>query len=107
MTGLRLLRYVVRWLLQAVPVILGVTVLCFFLLQLAPGDLAEVLAGESGGASAEYIQDLRARYGLDKPVPVQLAVYVRNVFLFDLGFSFRHSSKVSDLLLDPRIKVDE
>ena len=43
MTGLRLLRYIVRRLLQAVPVILGVTVLCFLLLQLAPGDLAEVL----------------------------------------------------------------
>ena len=100
MTGLRLLRYIVRRLLQAVPVILGVTVLCFLLLQLAPGDLAEVLAGESGGASAEYIQDLRARYGLDKPVLVQLAVYVRNVVFFDLGFSFRHSSKVSDLLLE-------
>ena len=100
MTGLRLLRYIVRRLLQAVPVILGVTVLCFLLLQLAPGDLAEVLAGESGGASAEYIQDLRARYGLDQPVLVQLGVYVKNVVFFDLGFSFRHSSNVSDLLLE-------
>ena len=100
MTGLRLLRYILRRLLQAVPVILGVTVLCFLLLQLAPGDLAEVLAGESGGASAEYIQDLRARYGLDKPMLVQLGVYVGNVLFFDLGFSFRHSSNVSDLLLE-------
>jgi peptide/nickel transport system permease protein len=103
MTGNRLLRYVAWRLLQAIPVILGVTVLCFLLLQLAPGDLAEVLAGESGGASKEYIEDLRARYGLDRPVLVQLGVYVKNVLLFDLGFSFRHSANVADLLLERMI----
>jgi peptide/nickel transport system permease protein len=100
MTGNRLLRYVLWRLIQAVPVILGVTVLCFLLLQLAPGDLAEVLAGESGGASKEYIDELRTRYGLDKPVIVQLGIYVKNVMLLDLGFSFRHSADVSDLLLE-------
>ena len=100
MTGARLLRYLLWRLLQAVPVILGVTVLCFLLLQLAPGDLAEVLAGESGGASPGYIEDLRARYGLDKPVLVQLAIYVKNVLFFDLGFSFRHNADVSELLLE-------
>ena len=100
MTGARLLRYLLWRLLQAVPVILGVIVLCFLLLQLAPGDLAEVLAGESGGASPGYIEDLRARYGLDKPVLVQLAIYVKNVLSFDLGFSFRHATNVSDLLLE-------
>jgi peptide/nickel transport system permease protein len=50
MRGVALLRYIVRRLLQTVPVILGVVVLCFLMLQLAPGDLAMVLAGEAGGA---------------------------------------------------------
>jgi peptide/nickel transport system permease protein len=100
MTGARLLRYLVWRLLQAVPVILGVTVLCFLMLQLAPGDLAEVLAGESGGASSGYIEALRARYGLDQPVLVQLGVYIKNVLLFDLGFSFRHNAEVTSLLLE-------
>jgi peptide/nickel transport system permease protein len=100
MTGARLLRYLVWRLLQAVPVVLGVVVLCFLMLQLAPGDLAEVLAGESGGASPGYIEELRARYGLDQPVLVQLGVYVKNVFLFDLGFSFRHNADVTTLLLE-------
>lgn len=100
MTGTRLLRYVLWRLLQAVPVILGVTVLCFLMLQLAPGDLAEVLAGESGGASPGYIEELRARYGLDKPVLVQLGIYIKNIFSFDLGFSFRHNADVTTLLLD-------
>lgn len=100
MTGNRLLRYVAWRLLQAIPVILGVTVLCFLLLQLAPGDLAEVLAGESGGASEQYIEELRKRYGLDKPMLVQLGIYIKNVLQLDLGFSFRHSAEVSELLLE-------
>lgn len=100
MSGARLLRYLLWRLLQAVPVILGVTVMCFLMLQLAPGDLAEVLAGESGGASPGYIETLRARYGLDKPVLVQLVIYVKNVLFFDLGFSFRHNAEVAELLLE-------
>ena len=100
MTGARLLRYLLWRLLQSVPVILGVTVMCFLLLQLAPGDLAEVLAGESGGASPGYIESLRARYGLDKPVLVQLVIYVKNVLVFDLGFSYRHNAEVAELLLE-------
>jgi len=100
MTGTRLLRYLVRRLLQAIPVILGVTVLCFLMLQLAPGDMAEVLAGESGGASPGYIEELRARYGLDQPVLVQLGVYIKNVLALDLGFSFRHNANVTELLLE-------
>ena len=100
MTGARLLRYIAWRLLQAVPVIFGVTVLCFLMVQLAPGDLAEVLAGEAGGASPGYIEELRVRYGLDKPVFVQLYIYIKNVILFDLGFSFRHNADVTSLLLE-------
>ena len=100
MTGARLLRYLIWRLLQAVPVILGVTILCFLMLQLAPGDLAEVLAGESGGASPGYIEELRARYGLDQPMLVQLGVYIKNVLMLDLGFSFRHNEEVTKLLLE-------
>ena len=99
MGGKRLLRYVMRRLLQAVPVVLGVVVLNFLLLQLAPGDAATVLAGEAGGAPFEYIQQLRQRFGLDQPVPVQLALYVKNILALDLGYSFRNQSPVLPLIL--------
>jgi peptide/nickel transport system permease protein len=94
-----LLRYVFRRLLQAIPVILGVVVLNFLLLQLAPGDAATVLAGEAGGAPAEYVQALRERFGLDKPVPIQLALYVKNILALNLGYSFRNQSPVLPLIL--------
>ena len=94
-----LLFYVGRRLLQAIPVIIGVMILCFLLLQLAPGDMAMVLAGEAGGAPPGFIEALRAKYGLDKPVLVQLFLYLKNVAMLDLGFSFRHNAPVLNLLL--------
>ncbi|MEM9031339.1 MAG: ABC transporter permease, partial [Pseudomonadota bacterium] len=72
----------------------------FFLLQLAEGDAVDVLAGEAGSATPEYMAELRAKFGLDQPLPVQLAIYLKNVLTFDLGYSFRHEMPVSELILD-------
>lgn len=96
----RLFKYILWRLAQAVPVVLGVIVLCFLLLQLAPGDLATVLAGESGGATAEYVTQLRERFGLDQPLYVQLLIYMKNVLMLDLGYSYRQSMPVLQLLLE-------
>ncbi|MGB3719245.1 MAG: ABC transporter permease [Proteobacteria bacterium] len=100
MRGAPLLKYILRRLLQVVPVVIGVVILNFLLLQLAPGDLATVLAGEAGGAPQEYIEQLRQRFGHDQPVVVQLFHYLRNLLTLDLGYSFRQSAPVLDLLLD-------
>ncbi len=93
-------RYVVKRLLQAVPVVIAILVVNFFLLHMAEGDAADVLAGEAGSATPEYMAQLREKFGLDKPLPVQLAVYLKNALTFDLGFSFRHNMPVSKLVLD-------
>jgi len=90
--------YVLRRLLQAVPVIAAILVLNFLLLHLAPGDAAQVLAGEAGSASPEYMAQLRHRFGLDRPVAVQLLLYVKNMLTLDLGFSFRHNMPVAELI---------
>jgi peptide/nickel transport system permease protein len=100
MRGGRLARYIVLRLLQAVPVVLGVVVLNFLLLQLAPGDAATVLAGEAGGAPPEYLEQLRARFGLDQPMLVQLGLYLKNILLLDLGYSFRNNAPVLELILE-------
>lgn len=91
--------FVLRRLLQAVPTLLVIAVLNFGIIQLAPGDAADVLAGESGGATPEYMAQLRHEFGLDQPKYVQLAKYVENLFRFDLGYSFRDSMPVRDLIL--------
>ncbi len=90
--------YVLRRLAQAVPVVLAIVVLNFLLLHLAPGDAAQVLAGEAGSASPEYMAQLRERFGLDRPLPLQLVLYVKQVLTLDLGFSFRHNLPVVELI---------
>lgn len=96
----RTLRYVVRRLAQAVPIVLGIVILNFLMLQLAPGDAAEVLAGEAGAATPEYMAQLRQRFGLDQPVWLQLLIYIKNILTLDLGYSFRHNMPVLDLILN-------
>jgi peptide/nickel transport system permease protein len=92
------LRYVVRRLALAIPTILTIVVLNFALVHLAPGDAADVLAGEAGSATPEYMAQLRQKFGLDRPLSVQLAVYLKQVLSFDLGYSFRHGMSVSELI---------
>jgi peptide/nickel transport system permease protein len=92
--------FVLRRLGKAVVVVLGVVVLNFVLIRLVPGDPAYLIAGESGAADEKYLADLRREFGLDRPLPEQLAIYVRAVAGGDLGFSHRQKERVSKLILE-------
>lgn len=87
-----------RTLWQAVPTVIGIIIINFFLLQLAPGDAADVLAGESGSATMETVAALRSRFGLDQPVLVQLVAYLDNLAHFSLGNSPRYNLPVADII---------
>jgi peptide/nickel transport system permease protein len=89
-----------RRLLQAIPLLVGVVVLNFVLIRLAPGDPAMVLAGEAGGTTEEILREIRAQYGLDRPVPVQLGVYVGKLLTGDFGHSYFYHEPVLALILD-------
>ena len=95
-----MLRLVGQRLLKAIPLILAIVICNFVLLKLAPGDAAEVLAGEAAAGTAEYLAELRARFGLDQPVHMQLWHYIVKLATLDLGFSFRHNQTVLSLILD-------
>ena len=96
----KIFRYVSRRLLQGIPIILAIVVLNFFLLNMAEGDAVDVLAGVAGSATPEYMEEFRKKFGLDQPLPVQLAVYLKNVMMLDLGYSFRHDMPVAKLIID-------
>lgn len=98
MRAVQLPFFILRRIAQAIPTLLGIAVLNFFLLKLAPGDAASVLAGEAGGAPLEYIESLREKFGLNEPIHVQLLLYLRNLAMFDLGFSMRNNEAVSTLI---------
>src|SRR3954453_19115454 len=99
-SGRRVTVYVLRRLAQAVPIVIGIVVLNFLLLQLAPGDAATVLAGEAGGARPGYVEALRQRLGLAPTLSIQLPLYLKNVLMLDLGYSFRHGMPVFRLIVD-------
>lgn len=97
-TSRRVLKALVRNGLAAIPTVLAIVVLNFFLLQLAPGDAADVIAGESGAATEDSMRQLRARLGLDLPVVAQLQAYLSNLAQGSLGFSPRYNMPVADLI---------
>ena len=90
--------YIVRRLLATVPVIFVVLLLTFTLLRLTPGDPARILARID--ATEEQVEEMRRRLGLDKPVAVQMWIYVRSVFSGDLGESIGSSYPVNRMVLD-------
>lgn len=85
--------------IQAVPTILIIILLNFLLLQLAPGDAVDVLAGEAGSATAETMHAMRERFGLNNPVLTQLGDYLLGLAQFDLGHSPRFGMPVTDMIL--------
>jgi peptide/nickel transport system permease protein len=88
---------VARRLLQLVGVMVGVAVVTFLLLRLAPGDPARLLAGDR--ASVETIAAIRHQYGLDLPLWQQFLVYVQNLLGGDIGRSLRFQQPVADLIV--------
>ncbi len=85
---------------QAVALVLAVVVLNFVLVHAAPGDPVETIAGASGGMTPELMADLRTQYGLDRPLPVQLGVYLGKVLQGDLGRSYFFNLPVTALIAD-------
>jgi ABC-type dipeptide/oligopeptide/nickel transport system permease component len=94
-----LLIYIFKHLIQAIPLILGIVVVNFSLIHLAPGDPIVALVGEFQ-VSPEYVANIKSEYGLDKPMPVQLLIYVLNVLKGDLGYSFSFKQPVLGVILD-------
>jgi peptide/nickel transport system permease protein len=95
-----MLSFIVQRLIKGVVVLIAIVVLNFFLIRLAPGDPAVVMAGEAGASDQIFVAQLREKFGLDKPLPEQLFVYVKGILSLDLGFSFRQQMPVSKLIAE-------
>jgi len=93
--ALKLLR---RRLIQAVPLLLGVVVINFVLIQLAPGSFLELMTAENQVSDPATIALLRKTYGLDDPVWLQLVKYIWALMRLDFGFSYRQNIPVIDAI---------
>src|SRR5215204_795782 len=91
-------RYLVRRLLMTAPVLLGVATLVFALIHLVPGDPAQAMLGE--GATQEEVSKLRTSLGLDRPLGVQYAGFLKGLVRGDLGRSFRYNTPVTQQIRD-------
>jgi peptide/nickel transport system permease protein len=89
-------RYIVRRLALMIPVLFGITVVVFSLLQLIPGDPATTILGTQ--ARPESVAALRHELGLDRPLWEQYLRYMQNVVTFDLGKSLKFKTSVGSLL---------
>ena len=89
--------YTFRRGLESLATFLGVLALNFILIHAAPGDPAMIMAGEY--ATPEIIAATRARWGLDKPLYIQLYTYITSVFRGDLGYSLDFNRPVLDVIV--------
>jgi len=97
---MNLAQFLAGRLAKGIVVLFAIAVLNFFLIRAAPGDPAQVLAGEAGAADEQLLIQLRERFGLDQPLLTQLWVYLTGYLTFDLGFSYRQQQSVLSLILD-------
>jgi peptide/nickel transport system permease protein len=93
-----MLTYVIHRTFQLFPIILIIVCVNFVLVRLAPGDPISFLLGDAP-ASAEFVANLRAQYGLDRPIYEQLLIYLGDIARGDLGYSFISRADVSDILM--------
>lgn len=93
-----MLGFITRRTLLAIPVLIGIVVVVFFLIRAIPGDPCTSLLGER--ATAEACERFNEANGLNDPIYVQLGIYMKNVFTFNLGDSVRFSRPVNQMLIE-------
>ncbi|MCU0573409.1 MAG: ABC transporter permease [Syntrophobacteraceae bacterium] len=99
--------YLIKRLLQIIPTLLGITLITFLIIQLAPGNPALSKLGMAGegqmaetAISRQIIEQTRQLYGLDKPLAIQYLLWVKRVFTFDFGTSYKDHRNVIDKIAE-------
>jgi peptide/nickel transport system permease protein len=95
--------YLLRRILQIPFIVLAVIIVNFSLIHLVPGDPATVMTGEFGfvgGQPTDFVQQVREKWGLTKPLYEQLWIYVVGVVRGDMGYSFAFNRPVLQLILE-------
>jgi len=90
--------YIVRKLLNTIPIIFGVAIVIFVLFNMVGGDPALMMVGKH--ANAQRIAELRAEYGFDKPQIEQFVQYLKQIVTFDYGRSYATRRQISDMISD-------
>jgi peptide/nickel transport system permease protein len=90
------IRYLVRRTVLAIPLVLGIATLLFFVINLAPGDPTQLMINPS--MRVEVIAQMRANFGLDQPLPVRYVKWLTALVRGDLGYSYSYNQPVSQVI---------
>jgi microcin C transport system permease protein len=108
-------KYILRRILLMIPTLLGITMVCFLIINLAPGSpveqkIAQIrFSAASGGAqsgaasgsvSQEQIETLKKQYGFDKPLHIRYLLWLKNICRLNFGTSFAYETPVTEVILD-------
>jgi len=93
-----MLQYIIKRLLIAIPILVAVVTLVFFVIRLAPGDPAQVILGDS--ASQESLSAMRAELGLDRPILIQYGEFFFSIMKGDLGHSIIRKQPISSMVAE-------
>lgn len=93
-----MIQYIIRRILSAIPVVFGVLLVTFFLVRAIPGDPCTAILGEK--ATPEICERFFKAKGLDKPIPVQFGIYLKDVGQGDFGESIRFKRPITTMLLE-------
>ncbi len=96
----RVLLVLFRRALHGVPVVLGIVVINFLLLNGTPGNVVDSLVGQMGASDPDLVRRMTVQFGLDRPVWERLVYYVWNLVRLDLGFSQFYNMRVDRLILE-------
>ncbi len=90
---------VIERILVMIPIIIGVAVIVFLFMRLMPGDPVDIMMGQGGAVSAGEMQQLRQEFNLDKPLHIQLGLFLADLVRGDLGNSYVQRRPVVDLIV--------
>ncbi len=94
-------QYITRRILISIPLLFGVSIITFIIINLAPGDpLSHLIDPEQGAISVRDVEEIRRRFGLDQPGPVRYLIWLREAVTGNLGFSFQFERPVSEMILE-------
>lgn len=91
-------KYIVGRLLGAVPLVLGIATIVFFVVNLAPGDPTLYLLAP--GMSADVVEQMRVNFGLDQPVHIRYLRWLGSMLTGDFGYSFSYNRPVTEVLME-------
>lgn len=93
-------QYIIRRILMAIPILIGITIINFALINLAPGDPLDAMIDPSAGASSSAQEKMREKMGLNKPLVVRYGIWLRELLTGNLGYSYVKNVPVTERIMD-------